>query len=757
MNDVENNIGNAGESNIEISKDDFDNYFVAEQESMLGLLPEEYTDIYNVLSMMSETKLHKSYLLEDKKQHFKVILKTGEGDSSTLLKTEAEVGEKARAALAETDGRVISYREIDGIGYLLRHYIEGMNLIEYVERRMILSAEEIYDILRILCYKVSILHELNPPVIHRDIKPENIIVRAKRGRIIDVYVIDYGTARVYDEGKEHDTVFVASRQTAAPEQYGFSQTDARTDVYGLGKVLCYMLTGGFDSDAFKDKTYKEYRSMGISTLEYNALSRTVVKATSLDPDKRYDTVKLFWEACIKGCRMRKYGMYIAACLVGLIVIVGAYNIGAIHQKNIDRADDAHEITAMNDNDVGAGDESNSELQDGSNGETDAADSNKEQGVDEYSDDEYDGDGKNEMSSETADDAIADNQTNASASDNEVDTDKSGSVIFESELLKEAVLRNLPSGTVITKETLSKVRSIRIIGKKCFGYDNEIWAYKDMVLVDGGAYPNSDVGDVTDLSLIASMDNLEELYLANQGLTDISALRGCPVKTLFLNGNNIEDFSVLETMPNLENLFIGNNPISKLPNLAGCGKLRMLNLDHLFLDNIEPLKGLNIYELEMLDIHVLDNDYSSLKELSSMYRLNLGDPESGVIKVLGELNNVKDLSIDSWPKDNIDEILGMSKLDTFSMSSQYIEDLSGIEKLSGLEKIYLDGSPNIIDVSGIEKLPHLQEFSTTSSMIEDVTPICILPDTVWCIRLRNEVADKVLKKKPELEGRIFINY
>ena len=721
--------------------DDFDGFFTQAQREMEAGLPKEITETYNVLSSISETNLHSSFLLEDRKQHFRVVLKTGTKDSISLLKTEAELGEKVRNALSETDGRVISYQEISGTGYLLRQYIEGMNLMEYVERRSILTADEIYEILHILCHKISILHKLNPPIIHRDIKPENIIIRAKKGRILDVYIIDYGTARMYDEYKEHDTVFVGTRQTAAPEQYGFSQTDERTDIYGLGKVLCYMLSGDFDEDKLKNISRGMLRHMQLSIGEYHSLRRAVHRSTYLDPTRRYASVRQFQIACRRGNKLRYFWKALILSLLVMLMIGGAFVAGTRWERRSQQTDN------QNGTDVN---ETRNTTNSGDYVENDQKDDSLTGNLD----------GGNSQDNDVSD-SDAENTADVSALDGsnteQVETDGDGSVVFESDLLKEAVLKNLPAGTVITKDTLSKVRSIRIIGKNCFGYESEIWSYKDMVFVDGSAYPNSDVGDVTDLSLIAAMDNLEELYLANQNLKDISGLAGCPVETLFLNGNQIEDFSVLETMPNLRNLYIGNNPISEIPDLSKCKKLRMLNLDHLFVNDIKPLAKLNLYELEMLDIRVLDNDYSPLKEVTTMYRLTVGEPESGMVDVVGELTSITDLSLDSWPEDNIEKIFGMTKLEVFSVSSEYLDDIHGIEKLSNMKRLYLDGSTRITDVSGIEKLNYLQEFSTNSSMIVDVTPICSLSDNVTMIRLSNAVADKVLEKRPDYKAKIYINY
>lgn len=60
-----------------------------------------------------------------------------------------------------------------------------------------------------------------------------------------IKLIDFDIARQYQPGKHRGTVLMGTEGYAAPEQFGFSQTDARTDIYGLGVLFNYLLTGKF--------------------------------------------------------------------------------------------------------------------------------------------------------------------------------------------------------------------------------------------------------------------------------------------------------------------------------------------------------------------------------------------------------------------------------------------------------------------------------------------------------------------------------
>ncbi|TLS50167.1 hypothetical protein FE782_21065 [Paenibacillus antri] len=91
-----------------------------------------------------------------------------------------------------------------------------------------------------LCDLLDYLHSLDSPIVFRDMKPSNVIV----GPDDAVRLVDFGIARTYKEGKASDTVHVGSVGFAAPELLANLQTDHRADLYSLGSLLYFLLSGG---------------------------------------------------------------------------------------------------------------------------------------------------------------------------------------------------------------------------------------------------------------------------------------------------------------------------------------------------------------------------------------------------------------------------------------------------------------------------------------------------------------------------------
>ncbi|MDD2294441.1 MAG: serine/threonine-protein kinase [Eubacteriales bacterium] len=186
---------------------------------------------------------------------------------------------------------------------IVREYVEGKPLNQYIAEKHP-SNQEIIGIAIALCDILIYLHSQQPPVIHRDIKPQNVIIKDD-GQVV---LIDFDIARVYNSASEADTQFFGTREYAPPEQYGFSQTDSRTDIYSFGILLRYMLTES------------EHEESNIHI--YKPLARIIKKCTAFAPKERFTSAEAVKKALLaanpKSQRKRK--TLIALCAAAVIVL-----------------------------------------------------------------------------------------------------------------------------------------------------------------------------------------------------------------------------------------------------------------------------------------------------------------------------------------------------------------------------------------------------------------------------------------------------
>ncbi len=155
-------------------------------------------------------------------------------------------------------------------------YVPGNSLEQLVAARGRLAEKDAVRIVSEVCEATRALHARG--IVHRDISPSNVIVAADGAHLIDL-----GIARLMVEGAPRDTTPLGTWGFAAPEQYGFAQTDARSDVYAMGRLLGYLLTGVRpDADDYDRLLSDE----GLVTARARAI---VERACAFEPSARYQS------------------------------------------------------------------------------------------------------------------------------------------------------------------------------------------------------------------------------------------------------------------------------------------------------------------------------------------------------------------------------------------------------------------------------------------------------------------------------------
>ena len=234
----------------------------------------EWDAAYESVGTLKEDRDRRTFLLRERTGPRRFVCKRASGGAAAALRREYEL---LRALPGPARLETLDFREEGDVCWLLRDHIPGVTLAELVERDGVLSPPETAALGVKLCRTVGALHAMKPPVIHRDLKPENILL-TETGR---VRLIDLGAARSYKPGQDEDTVLLGTRGYAAPEQYGSGQTDARTDIFALGRVLAFVLAGEYTDAPPR---------LGLRD---RALERIIRRCCAYDPARRYpDTERL---------------------------------------------------------------------------------------------------------------------------------------------------------------------------------------------------------------------------------------------------------------------------------------------------------------------------------------------------------------------------------------------------------------------------------------------------------------------------------
>lgn len=599
-------------------------------------LPEDMQEHWTVYECLKESEDSSTFLVKETATGILCVLKWGRNRQTEFLRNEMEIMKKM--ADRKLSGIPKAYRifEENGEVYLVREYIEGMSLAQMVLQKGGISEAEICRISRKICQTAEQFQNPNEPMIHRDIKPENIVVTPGG----EVVFIDFGTMRSYKKDGSRDTFVVGTRGTAAPEQYGYTQTDQRTDVYAIGQTMLYMVSESYEMNQLSECAVSR------------RMKKIIEKACSFEPDKRYgDAAQLrrAVEKCQANNRKKVYkkaGAVLGLIAAGYILAIFSPDGTVIENKRI----------------------------------------------------------------ETAEQSAAEEQIQAE-------------ITFREELIEEAVRKELGLSKTdkITASMLENVRKLRIVGKEILDDEDTFWG--EGRHVDGKDSSFGSVrGNITDLSDLAQMVNLEELALCNQKIEDISGLKELPLKKLYLSKNMITDFSVLLNLIDLDTLCIMENPAENLSVIGECTGILRLNIQGMNLTDIDFLKNLSLDYLDMSNVEVENNIFEPLAEMKKLDTLCMCDVNEAAAETLSQMSTLKALFMwgDSTILENLKPLKGMTQLETLAFTTQ-ISSLEGIEQFPSLN--FLSVSFSLVkDLSPVTGAKNLQVIDISNADIKNFEPL-----------------------------------
>lgn len=297
------------------------------------------------------------------------------------------------------------------------------------------------------------------------------------------------------------------------------------------------------------------------------------------------------------------------------------------------------------------------------------------------------------------------------------------ITFREELIEEAVRKELGLSKTdkITASMLENVRKLRIVGKEILDDEDTFWGEGHHV--DGKDSSFGSVrGNITDLSDLAQMVNLEELALCNQKIEDISGLKELPLKKLYLSKNMITDFSVLLNLIDLDTLCIMENPAENLSVIGECTGILRLNIQGMNLTDIDFLKNLSLDYLDMSNVEVENNIFEPLAEMKKLDTLCMCDVNEAAAETLSQMSTLKALFMwgDSTILENLKPLKGMTQLETLAFTTQ-ISSLEGIEQFPSLN--FLSVSFSLVkDLSPVTGAKNLQVIDISNADIENFEPL-----------------------------------
>jgi serine/threonine protein kinase len=274
--------------------------------------PDFSTTKYRLVRELARGGMGSVFLCEDSQLEREVAIKVLDDTGTVGTSISRRLGEARVIARLEHPG-ILPVHDLgmlpDGRMFYVMKLVRGSRLDEYVSQ--ISSLSERLRIVQTVCETVAFAHSHG--VIHRDLKPQNIMV----GSFGEVLVIDWGVAKLLhvDENQElremlasdklpaeysfrisessetEDGTVIGTPAYMAPEQARgeVDRTDLRTDVYALGAILFFLLTGNPPPESSSVEPSEQIFPATIKPEIPKGIKAVCLKAIAFDPEYRYSS------------------------------------------------------------------------------------------------------------------------------------------------------------------------------------------------------------------------------------------------------------------------------------------------------------------------------------------------------------------------------------------------------------------------------------------------------------------------------------
>ncbi|PFF11280.1 internalin [Bacillus cereus] len=285
--------------------------------------------------------------------------------------------------------------------------------------------------------------------------------------------------------------------------------------------------------------------------------------------------------------------------------------------------------------------------------------------------------------------------------------------------------------------------------------------------------------INNVESISKMSNLIELEISDSEIKDISPLSQLGnLQMLNLEENYISDISPLSTLTNLHEVNLGANEISDVRPVEELGKRISIDIQRqkIFLNEAsvdeeikipvynlkgEPLQNINLQS----EGATLNNGFikwNSPGEKIYEFKLDTNSTESkirfngtviqNIVEKQKESQNVildktlqQHINKENLGRENVnapitkEDLLQIKKLEIFKEKGNEIKDITGLEYMTNLEKLTLEGV-GLKNIEFISNLKQLNNVNVSHNQIEDITPLSSLENLQWLNLTGNRIKD-----------------
>lgn len=179
--------------------------------------------------------------------------------------------------------RIVTIEEDGDSLFIIMDYVDGVSIKNWIQQKQRIKQDIVVTWMKQICQVMIYLHNRPQPIFYRDMKPDNIMIQSDG----NIKVLDFGISVVIKEPGQLITRALGTKGYAAPEQSKSGlPCDLRSDIYGMGMTMYYMLTGLNPSRIPRDKLHPV---RDIDSSISIGIENIVNKCIQPNPDDRYQS------------------------------------------------------------------------------------------------------------------------------------------------------------------------------------------------------------------------------------------------------------------------------------------------------------------------------------------------------------------------------------------------------------------------------------------------------------------------------------
>lgn len=243
---------------------------------------------YEVIKVIHSSGMANVYMVEDsnlnKQWCLKEIIKSEAGKDEVEYRSLIREANIMKRLNHSSIPRIVTIEEEGDSIFIIMDYVDGLSVKEWLLKKGSVDQKVAVSWIKQVCGVMIYLHNRKNPIFYRDMKPDNIMIQSDG----NIKVVDFGISEIISENNKIIKEALGTRGFAAPEQKKRGEPyDLRSDIFGIGRTLYYMLTGLNPSVIGENLASVREVNPSISV----GLENIVNKCMEEDVSQRYQSVE----------------------------------------------------------------------------------------------------------------------------------------------------------------------------------------------------------------------------------------------------------------------------------------------------------------------------------------------------------------------------------------------------------------------------------------------------------------------------------